>query len=282
MSWELLTAISVITTSVSVILQRVLLHNDKSDPIAYAIVFQGLTAIFFAIFALFEGFKMPDFTKYWFPVTATFVLYAIGNVIYAKTLQKVEASIFSTLLATSTIWVVLMSYFLFAERPNSAQILGGLIIFGSVGILMERSGKLKLDTGIMMGLFMGLIFGLAKSAWIYVGKEAGVGVWNALACAVPALLLLLTNHRSVSKMKPLLTGRVFTKMLLLCILFAVCNLASLAAYQVGKVSVITPLMQTNVIITVILAIIILGERKRLWQKVMAAVVCFIGVLLIIV
>jgi glucose uptake protein GlcU len=35
MFWQLLTAISVITFSISVLLRRLLLHNDKSDPFAY-------------------------------------------------------------------------------------------------------------------------------------------------------------------------------------------------------------------------------------------------------
>lgn len=157
MSWQLLTAVSVITLSISVLLQRVLLHKDKSDPIAYVVVFQGLVATLIGIYAIFRGFHAPDFSAYWFPILLTVVLYGVGHIVYAKTLQRVEASIFSILFATNAIWIIVMSYLLFNERLSTEQLLGALLIFASVGMLAERSGKLKLDKGILLGLL--LLFG---------------------------------------------------------------------------------------------------------------------------
>lgn len=52
MSWQLLTAISVLSLSVSVILQRTLIHRDKTDPFAYAVVFQGIVGILLMVVAI--------------------------------------------------------------------------------------------------------------------------------------------------------------------------------------------------------------------------------------
>ncbi len=280
MSWQLLLAISVITQSISVLLQRLLLHKDKSDPIAYVIVFQGLVAIIGTAYVLVHGFHMPDLTKYWFPILATFVLYGLAHTMYAKTLQQVEASVVSIFLATNAIWVMLMSYLLFHERLSIEEVLGALLIFTSVGMLAERSGKLKLDRGILLGLLTGLLFGFATVAWVYVGKHADTPSWLALSFAGPSLVVLLTNPKAVMKMKPFLHGGTLMRMVLLAIIFSICNITLLTAYQYGKASLIAPLQQTSLIVTIVLAIIFLRERTRLWQKAIAATVCFLGVLLV--
>ena len=282
MSWQLLTAIAVATQSISVLLQRILLHRDKSDPIAYVVVFQGLVAVLATTYILmFDNFQLPDFAKYWFPIAATCVLYGFGHVIYAKTLQQVEASIFSILLATASIWVMIISYLLFKERLNQEQFIGALLVFASVGMVAERSGKLKLDKGILMGLLTGLIFGFALIAWIYVGRRADLLSWIALSFAGPSLVVLLTNPKSVTKMKPFLSRGILIRMLILGVVFSICNVALMKAYQSGKASLVAPLQQTSLVVTILLAVIFLGERTRLWQKSVADIVCFIGVLLIV-
>jgi uncharacterized membrane protein len=82
-------------------------------------------------------------------------------------------------------------------------------------------------------------------------------------------------------MKPFFTKQVLIKMGFLAVSFSICNLAMLAAYQKGRVSTVSPLMQTSLIVTVILGVVFLKERNRLWQKSLAALICFLGVVLIV-
>ncbi len=281
MSWQILTAISVITLSVSILLQRLLLHKDKSDPIAYVVIFQGLVAVLILMYAVIHGFHMPDFSKYWFAIIATVSLYGAGHIAYAKTLQQVEASIFSILFATNAIWTMFMGLFLFHEHLNSGQLFGVLLIFASVGMLAEHKKTLKFDTGIMLGLLTGLLFGFATAAWVYVGRHADAASWTALSFAGPSLVVLATHPKAVKQMKPFLSGTKLTRMALLGVLFSVSAVTLLTAYQRGNVSLVAPLQQTTIIITILLAVVFLRERKHLWRKAAAAVVCFIGVLLIV-
>lgn len=281
MTWQLLTAMSVITLSISVLLQRALLHKDKSDPIAYVIVFRGLVAVIIALYALVHGFHMPDWSRLWPQMLLTMLLYGAGHIAYAKTLQRVEASVFTILFATNAIWVMLMGILLFHEHLNITQLFGVLLIFASVGLLVERKGQLKLDTGILQGLLTGLLFGFATITWIWVGKYTDAASWSALSFGGPSLVVLLANPKAVSKMKPFLSRGAFARMALLGVLFGISAVTLLNAYQSGKATVIAPLQQTSIIFTIVLAIIFLNERTRLWQKAIAAAVCFIGVLLIV-
>jgi drug/metabolite transporter (DMT)-like permease len=281
MDWQILTAISVLTLSISILLQRVLLHKDKSDPIAYVVIFQGLVGTLTVFFAISQGFQMPNFGEYWLPIVATVVLYSAGHIAYAKTLQTVEASAFSILFATSAIWIMLISFLLFQERLSIEQLIGALLIFASVGMLAERSGKLKLDKGVLLGLLTGLLFGLATVAWVYVGKSTDTASWTALSFLGPSLLVLSINPKCIPKIKPLLSGRTLARIIILGSLISISTLTLLAAYKIGQASLVAPLQQTSIVITVLLAIIFLSEKTRLWQKGVAAMVCFFGVLLIL-
>jgi drug/metabolite transporter (DMT)-like permease len=281
MSWQILTAISVITLSASVLLQRLLLHNDKSNPYAYVVVFQGLVAVLVALYAVAHGFVAPDFKKYWLAMLATIALYGAGHIAYAKTLQKVEASIFSILFATNAIWALFGGLLLLHEHLNSIHLVGVLVIFASIGMLAERKGTLKFDNGILLGLLTGFLFGLATIGWAYVGRHADAASWTTFSFAGPSLIVLATHPKAVRDMKSFLSGTKLTRMLLLGLLFSISAVTLITAYQKGDVSLIAPLQQTTLIITILLAVFFLHEKTRLWQKIAAAATCFVGVLLIV-
>lgn len=281
MPWQLLIFIYVILFSISVLLRRVLLFNDKSDPIAFAIVFQGLIGAIIGIYALVHGFEAPDFRKYWIPIVATTLFYTVGNIVSAKAFQLVEASVMSVLLTTSAIWTILMGIFLFDEKLVFTDFMGIALIFLSLILLLEKKKSLKLDKGIGLGLLSAICFGLAIAEGAYVGRRADIPTWAALTFLLPAAVTLLMKPMAIAKMKPFLNRQVLIRMLSLAFIGGVASVASLFAYRDGNVNLIAILQQTAVIVSTILGIIFLHERQRLWQKIAAAAICFLGVLLLI-
>jgi drug/metabolite transporter (DMT)-like permease len=281
MAWQLLTAISVVTFSISMLLQRLLLHKEKSDPIAYVIVFQGLVSVLLTMYALTTGFHWPDFGTLWFPILGTVVLFGGGHILYAHTLRQVEASVFAILFATYALWAMVMSVLLFDDPVGISSILGTIFIFASIALLTERKGSLTIDKGTLMGLLIGVIFGFATVCWVYVGRHADTNSWNALSFAGPALFVLLISPRSAPKLKLFLRTNVLIKMSLLGIFYSIAAVTQLTAFKRGSVSLVAPLLQTSIIVTTLLAVVFLHERKRLWTKAVAAIACFIGVVLIV-
>ena len=280
MAWQLLTAISVITFSISVLLRRLLLHNDKSDPLAYVIIFQGMVGVLTGIYALIHGFHSPDFGKYWFAILVTVSLYAAAHVVSTRAFQQLEASVFSVLFASSAIWTMVAGLFLFNDHITLTQLAGVVLVFVSVGILVERKG-LKIGTSTLLGLLTGMLFGLATAGWTYVGRHSDVPSWTALSFLAPSLIVLAIKPKSVLKMKPFLSGKLLSRMVLLGVIFSVSSLASLLAYTKGNVNLVATLQQTGIIVTTLLAVIFLHEREKLWRKGIAATVCFIAVILIV-
>ncbi len=281
MSWQLLVAISVVTLSISVILRRVMLYNDKSDPIAYAIVFQSIVGLITGTYAGINGFDMPDFSKYGIVIVATCVLYALGNVFAAKALQLVEASAFSVLYASSVIWTIVFGSWLLGDGLTVVHGLGVLLVLVGISILYPVKSNLKLGPGVIWGLISAGLFGVAVIGWTYVARHADVPTWTALSFIIPALMILAIKPKSVTQMKPFLGKKMLMTLLVLGVVYGTAALTSLFAYRDGNVNLVVALQQVSIILTTILGIIFLHERDNIARKVYSALVCVIGVILIL-
>lgn len=282
MTWQLYTIISVLALSSSVLLQKILLSKLKSDPYAYAVVFQGLVGVLLMVFAVAAGFKLPGIEKVALPAIVSIVAFGLGHIVYAKTLQIVEASAFSVLFATQAIWIMLLGILLFNESLTVIQIMGALIIFASVGLLVKNIKVLKLDKGTALGLATGVLFGIAITSWSYVGRHTDGISWAAISFIGTALVAYLARPQSIKHMKYLFSSKVITSLLVLTVLYAIGSLAMLFAYKEGTFSIVTPLRQSSIIITTLLALLfITSERVRVQRKLVAAALCFIGVVMIV-
>ena len=283
MTWQLLTLISVVSLSISVILQRVLIHKDKTDPFAYAVLFQGIVGVLLMAFALIYGFKLPNIETVIIPAIISVFFYGVGHIIYAKTLQKVEASAFSVLFATQAIWIMILGIVLLHETMTITQVAGTVFIFAGVGILAKIFRSVFKENGVLLGLLTGLMFGIAIYYWSYVGRFTDTISWAAISFIGTSLVAFLVRPSSVRKMKPLLKLSVIWKLFALGIFYGIGSLTMLFAYKYGTFAIVSPLRQTSIIVTVLLALTFLPmERNRIRRKILAAVICMVGVILIII
>lgn len=281
----MLVVINLITASLLVPLQRLLLRDDKSDPVTFTVVSQLITGVLLLPLCGLYGFRLPSLRTYGLLMLGMFLLYAIGHYLYATTLKVVEASTFSTLLNTSTIWILATGYVVLQERPRLNTLLGATIIMISVFMLAKGANRGRQDQyrrSIAMGLLVGLIFGVAASLWVYIGRQADALSWTVMSFfGTPIIVFLLNPPRLVRQVRSYITPRLLAAIAILSIVWAVDNLASLGAYQRGSVSVVAPLLQVSVILSVLIAVFFLNERERARWKIAAALVCFCGVALII-
>lgn len=282
MTWQFFTAVSVIALSISVILQRVLIHKDKVNPFAYVVVSQAMVAVVIAISLLFHGFHLPNMSQLWVPAVTCMFMYGAGHIIYAKTLQRVEASVFSVFFATQVVWIMLIGVFWFKESLTALQILGSALIFLSIIALVKRQSLRSLDKGLVLGLLTGLLFGIAITLWSYVGRHTDTLTWAAVSFTGTSLSAWLFYPKAMRYVGPLFQGAILWRMAVLGVIFAIGCVAMLYAYKLGTFTLVSPLRQTSIIFTVLLALTFLkAERKHLGKKIIAAAICTLGVVLIV-
>lgn len=283
MSWQLFTLVSVLSLSVSVILQRILLHKYKTDPYAYAVVFQGIVGVLLIMVAVIVGFKLPHIETLVLPAILAVIFFGVGHIVYAKTLQRVEASSFSVLFATQAVWTMILGIILLQESITWLQIGGTLLIFASVLLLVKNLRTITHEKGTIYGLLTGLLFGLAIYFWSYVGRYTDPLSWTAISFVATSFVAFIVHPQSIQKMKPLLKSELFIRLVTLAIFYGTGSLAMLYAYKYGSFAIVSPLRQVSIIVTVLIALAVLpAERSRIGRKLAAAAICMIGVVCIII
>lgn len=281
MSWQILLLISIITYSLSVLLQRILLKKDKSDPIAYSIVFQLLTGILIGIYALFNGFSTPNLIPLIPNLLLMAILYGAGNVFIFSALKTIDASEFAIIFASRALWTVLGAIIFLKENFSPLQIMGTLLIITSVVLVSWKKQKFILSKGIVFSVFAALFFGLAFVNDALILNNFDVPSYVALAFIIPSFLIWTLYPKSTMKMKPLFGRKTLPKLLLLCFFYGISAITIYSAYQVGKnASQIATLDQTTTLVTVLLAVLFLKERSDLWRKLLGAIISIIGVILV--
>lgn len=281
MNWQIILAISVVTYSISVLLQKILLRNDKSDPITYSIVFQLLTGIMIGIYAVLNGFKTPDLVPLMPNLILMTILYGAGNVFIFSALKIIDASEFTILFALRAIITIIGAIIFLKESFSVQQALGTLLIILSVVLVSWKKQRLAFNKGFVFSSLAALSFGLAFTNDAFVLNNFDVPSYLTIAFIVPSLAVWAIYPKSTMRMKPLLEKRTLWKLGLLGFFYAISAITIFLAYQIGRnASQIAPLNQTATIITVLLSIIFLKERTGLLNKLLGAIISFIGVILI--
>src|SRR4030067_3803918 len=149
MNWQLLILISVTLYSIFVLLQRVILKENESQPIAYSIFFQLLTGIVIGMVGfLFADMSLPlNLNDLILNLILMTFLYGFSNVFIFKSLKETEASKFTIVFATRAFFTVLASSLLLKEFLTRSQFLGALLIFSGVVLVNLKSYKFSLDKG---------------------------------------------------------------------------------------------------------------------------------------
>ena len=269
-----------VTYSVSVLLQRILLKDEKIDSVAFSIVFQLLTGVLILGYALMRGFSSPNLLPLLPNLALMTFLYGAGNVFIFKALKAIEASEFTIIFATRTVWIILAAVLFLSEQFSLVQLLGTGLILSSVVLVSWQKG-LKLSRGVLLSLAAAACFGLAFANDAFIIRNFDVPSYLGIAFIVPALAVWMVFPKSTSKMLPMLKKSFLKKLGVLSVLYATSAITIFLAYQIGRnAAQIAPLNQTSTILTVLLAIIFLGEKSQLTRKLIGAVLSFIGIILV--
>jgi drug/metabolite transporter (DMT)-like permease len=283
MSWQVLILISVALYSISVLLQRVILKENTSQPVAYSIFFQFLTGIVIGV----VGFLSADMSLpsnlpglIWNLVLMTF-LYGFSNVLIFKSLKEIEASKFTVIFAARPFFTVLASSFFLKEFLSGIQWAGSLLIFAGVILVNLKSSKFSLDKGSLLALLGAIAFGLANTNDRYLLSSFNVYPYITIGFIMPAVLVSLVYPQELKKIELFLDQKILKRVFVLSVVYAFSAITFFAALQASdNSSQVASINITSVIVTVILATVFLKERDNLLKKLIGAGLSFAGLLLL--
>ncbi len=257
------------------------MKHEKTDPVAFSIVFQLIVGSIIGLFALFKGFVVHPITSHWVNFMLMIVLYGIGNICVFNALKRIEASEATVLFSTTALWSAAAAVLFLHEQFSIQQTFGMFLILLSVYLVSWRPHKARLSSGEIYGLLAAAAFGISFINDAFIVKSADVPSYLTIAFIAPALGIWLVKPSATKYMKHLFEKKIIFKLLLLGVLYAIASISIFLAYQLGNnAAQIGSLTKISTIITVIFAIIFLGERDFLLRKFLGALVSIIGVILL--
>ena len=124
------------------------------------------------------------------------VCLALNFATWITSLSYTSITASTTLVTTNSIWVVLLSWLWFQEKPTKLTVLGiGVAFVGAILIAFGAQGTLSAGNNPPLGNFLALLGALMASLYFLLGREAqrrnlGIGTYVAVAYTTGALVLL--------------------------------------------------------------------------------------------
>ncbi len=283
MSWFLLALVSVVTVSIATLLERVLLKEDESDPVAYAIVFQFLLgAIVFGFTILLHRFTLPDFS----PVTVARFLFSAmlwaGSTVFGfHAIKRLSAAEVTILNSSTAVVAVILGIIFLRETVSIKMIVGTALVIGSILVVQSEKLAFQSRRGIAFALLSALCAGIAVVNDVIVLHNLEVFSYVSMMSFLPGIVLLTLFPKKFFVAKQLVLSPIMKGMGIFTFFYALQAVSYYLAYQNGAlISHLSPITKSSIILTVILSAVFLKERKQLLKKILASVIVTVGVLLL--
>lgn len=282
MNWIILILLSVITYSISVILQKLILKENKSDPVVFSFAFQITTGLIIWLYAGITHQLIWQPTK---EIVTNLIgmtlLYGMGNILIFKGLQLIEASKFTILFATRAIFTIAGSTLLLGEALQNIQYLGASLIL--LGIILVNTTQKKLSIGKKdLYVIMGAIcFGIANTNDRYLLSSLNLYQFVILAFLMPGLFVGFVYLKRMTYLRTLIQNQLWKKILILSTVYAASAVLFFAALQATpNSSQVAAINLTSTIMIAIMGITLLKERSHMLNKIIGAGITFLGLLLV--
>ena len=282
MPWYFFAIVSVLGVSIATLLERLLMKEENSNPISYAIVFQflvGIISFFFTI--LLNKFVLPSDFNLWPRFLVSSFLWAGMTVFNFKAIKTLTAGEITILGTSGTVISILLGVLFLGEILKISGILGTLLIFAA--ILIINSDKLSFNSkrGVIFALLSAVCGGIAVVNDAVILRSYEAFSYMAIISLLPGLVLLLLFPKQILDCRKLLSLKRMKLMTIFCIFYSIQGITYYLAFQNGApVSQLSPLVRSSIVLTVLLGAMFLKERRDLVKKLFAAVIASAGAIMV--
>jgi len=277
-SWLAYTIISTLSFSFYGLLGRILVV-ESDEPRAFSAVYNFLAGFFVLGFLLVDKFQWKPIPLSILVLTVAMIFtYGIFNRTEYIAKKYMEASLFTIVAKLATIFAFLFSIIFLREAVTPNKVVAAFLILGANFILFFRNG-IRITKGLkyalIMSFFLGLGWTIDKVATPYWSLPIYAFMGYVLANVFVIFFPTVPMFTVVKEFK-----RTNWKVALLSAMSASGYYFLIKAFTLGEASRVVLINSTSSLITIMLAIVILKERKSIPLKILAGVFALIGIFLL--
>lgn len=277
--WLIFSAAGGFSSSIFNFINRYVLKKN-GDSTTYAWWFEFLRTSIFLVVVLFG--LLNSFS---FDISHFYILVLLGIVefvtvfVYMRMHAITDLSLSAIIIQLRTVWIPILAFILLGELLKINEYAGIFLIFLGQTFVVSP-GRFKEDKGVKIALFASIFTALntivMKSALNYYSAEV-----TLVAFGLPTILgypLFMKEGKSRINVM----GKSIGKKILLAVLFNAMSMYFLTlALTLEEVSKVSAIYQSLTIVTVLVGIIFLGERKLVIRKILGACIVVFGVILLV-
>lgn len=184
-SWRLIVAVAVVWVLWGSTMAGMRAAGETIPPFAMAAVRFSIAGALLWLFCLARGKGVPSRADVVRGLVTGTTLLLLGNGVTAWTVQHVPTGINSILLSLSPVWMALIAFIWYRERPTKLAVVGMVLGFAGLLLLVRPSG------GGTLPLVPSLLAVAASISWSFGSvyqRRAGAGDSLALATALQMLV----------------------------------------------------------------------------------------------
>lgn len=277
--WIYLALGAALLFSLNSILGRVL-ATKSANPRAFALIYNTIGGIFVLSFFLFDHSQFSGIN--WQVILLLLInifVYGIFNRYEFYARKNNEASTYAVLTKFSPVFTFILSIIFLGESISFNKILALLIIIsGNILAVITKRG-IKFTSGIKYIAIITIFISIAMVLDKKISGNFPLPLYAFFAYFPPNIFLYFFPKLKFSDIKKEL--KIAGSGIFILAAVNVCGYFMLIkSYAYGEVSKIVLLTSASTIITVLAGIFFLKEKTRLWQKIFAAMLVTIGVLLL--
>lgn len=276
--WQSYLILSVFASLVFFQCYKLAVAHAKNDGAA-TIIIQGIAGIAMIAIIPFFDLMLPANPRVYIFFVLACIFYAVSDRLQTTVRKHMEVSAFSILGQSSNVFLLIFGFFLFREPILLHKVGGAILIIGANILLQYRKTRFEWNRYVGFTILGALSLAIALSIDIDNAKHFTLPVYIAGTFLIPALIIKIGERISFTLIKQEIQHLNMKFALITGLAWSATIYFLLRAYQTGSVTTIVPLQATTVLWNVLIASILFHERSHLLQKILAAILVILGIIL---
>jgi len=276
MTWLTCSLIAGFFFALSRVVARFVLR-DGGNPLAFTAV-HDLIAGVVLLPLIFFSFHLPKNNITWVYFLSVIIFAFLSDWCTFIALRKINISVYQIVNQVRHVFVLFGGFLLFSEAITSYKLIAILLIIIGVVVMLYEKSKFDFSKGIgiavLSTLFAVVAFFFVKYAVVDF-SETAMASFELISIGLLSFGILgFDKEKIVQESRINRWGLVISGAL-----FGLFELFLFFALKFGDISRVIPVTQSALVFGVIMGVVFLGEKERIWQKAVGTIIIVAGIIL---
>ena len=247
---------------------------------ALTVLLEFIACISIIVFIPFFEMKFPSDIRVYVSLGLSVIFYALSDRLNTTVRNGIEASTFSIIRQLSNVFLIFAGFIFFKEPFVINKFIGAILIILSNILIFYQRGDKKLNKYVLLGILSNIFYTIAMFLDLNNSDKFNLPFYVLITLGVPIILISIAEKIKFSDIKNEFVNGNKKAIIITAVTWSTCIIAQLRAYQLGEVSIVSPLSSLTVILNVFVGYLFLKEKDNMVKKVIAAILIVLGIILI--